>query len=353
MIGTRNWTALAVLCVGLTTGAAAEAQTSASDKAAAEALFDQAQDLMKKKDYAEACTKFEQSQRIDPAIGTLLYLADCYERVGRLASAWATFREGASEAREAGQMDRARAGEKRAALLEPRLSKLTVKVATENDGIDGLTVTRGKEDVLKGLWGVAVPVDAGDYVVRASAPGYKAFEQTISVPADAASATINIPKLEVDPAQAAPAEPVPVQPPAPEPPVAQPAAYPPLGQDRGPSDDSDPGSTQRTIGLVVGGVGLVGIGVGAFFGFDAISKNDDAKALCPRGNVCDDPDGVTLTDDAKKAATISNIAFAAGGAALAGGVILYLTAPSKSSTALRVAPSLGPRQAGVSLGGRF
>jgi serine/threonine-protein kinase len=348
----RNWAALAVLCVGLSTGAVAQAQPSASDKAAAEALFDQAQTLMKKKDYAEACTKFEQSQRIDPAIGTLLYLADCYERVGRLASAWATFREGASEARESGQMDRARAGDKRAELLEPRLSKLTVTVAKENDGIDGLTVTRGKEGVLKGLWGVAVPVDAGDYMVRASAPGYKPFEQTINVPADAASATINVPKLEVDPDQAAPAEPVPVEPPA-APPVVAPPVAPPPGQDRGPADDSDPGSTQRTIGLVVGGVGLIGIGVGAFFGLDAISKNDDAKALCPRGNVCDDPDGVSLTDDAKKAATISNIAFGAGGAALAGGVILFLTAPSKSDTALRVSPTLGARQAGLSVAGSF
>ncbi|MCB9577825.1 MAG: tetratricopeptide repeat protein [Polyangiaceae bacterium] len=348
----RSLAAALALSFGLTLSARGEAQTSAADKAAAEALFDQAQALMKKKDFAEACTKFEQSQRIDPAIGTLLYLADCYERVGKLASAWATFREGASEAREAGQMDRARAGEKRAALLEPRLSKLTVVVAKDNDGIDGLTITRGKEDVLKGLWGVAVPVDAGQYTVRASAPGYKPFETTVTVAANAATESVDIPKLEADPSQAAPPEepPPPAEPPPAPIPVTPPPATP--GPDQG-TRDEDPGASQRTIGLVVGGVGLVGIGVGTFFGLDAISKNDDAKSHCPRGTVCDDQEGVSLTDDAKKAATVSNIAFAVGGAALVGGVVLFLTAPSKSDTAIRVAPAVGPRQASVLVGGRF
>ena len=74
-------------------------------------------------------------------------------------------------------------------------------------------------------------------------------------------------------------------------------------------------------------MGIVGIGIGSFFGLRAITKNSDADSHCPRGFQCDDPEGVTLSEDAKSAANVSNIAFAVGAAALAGGVILYFTAP--------------------------
>ena len=56
---------------------------SSSDKAAAEALFDQGVRLMKQNSFSDACPKLEESERIDPAVGTLLYLGECYERVGK------------------------------------------------------------------------------------------------------------------------------------------------------------------------------------------------------------------------------------------------------------------------------
>jgi serine/threonine-protein kinase len=79
-----------------------------NDKAAAEALFDQGVRLMKQNSFNDACPKLEESERIDPAVGTLLYLGECYERVGKTASAWATFREAASLANNMNQSDRAR-----------------------------------------------------------------------------------------------------------------------------------------------------------------------------------------------------------------------------------------------------
>jgi len=60
----------------------------------------------------------------DPAVGTLLYLAECLEKSGRTASAWATFREASSAARASGQAERARIGQERASKLESRLVRL-------------------------------------------------------------------------------------------------------------------------------------------------------------------------------------------------------------------------------------
>src|SRR5438132_4379169 len=85
--------AIALVALGSRAGA-----QSAADKAAAEALFDQGRAAMQASDFAKACGLLERSQRIDPGIGTLLYLAECYEKHGRTASAWATFREAADAA---------------------------------------------------------------------------------------------------------------------------------------------------------------------------------------------------------------------------------------------------------------
>jgi hypothetical protein len=76
----------------------ASAQTS-SDKAAAQALFDAGKRLLSERKYAEACPKLAESQRLDPAPGTLMNLADCYEKAGLTASAWATWLEAAAAMR--------------------------------------------------------------------------------------------------------------------------------------------------------------------------------------------------------------------------------------------------------------
>src|SRR6478609_5293756 len=135
------------------------AQTSASDKAAAEALFDQGVRLMKQNSFAEACPKLEESERIDPAVGTLLYLGECYERVGKTASAWATFREAASLAGTSNQPDRARVASARAQEIEPKISRLAVELAPEVSKIPGVTVKRGTQRVEPSLYGTPLPVD--------------------------------------------------------------------------------------------------------------------------------------------------------------------------------------------------
>src|SRR5829696_5855787 len=102
--------------------AVALAQTAA-DEPTAEALFTEGRRLLAERRYAEACAKLAESQRLDPAIGTLLNLADCHEKNGQTASAWARFREAAEAARRAGDATREKVAARRASALDEKLSK--------------------------------------------------------------------------------------------------------------------------------------------------------------------------------------------------------------------------------------
>ncbi len=341
----KSWTAgLAVAFVLF--GVAPVMAQDASGKAAAEALFENGVELMKAGRFAEACPKLETSQRVDPAVGTLLYLAECYEKLGRTASAWATFREAESLARGSNQADRARTAQTRAQKLEPELSYLTVNLAPDAK-VDGLVVRRGGAVVLPDLYGVAAPVDPGVVDIEAGAPGRRRYTTQVKV-GPRAKEVVTVPKLEAEPGAEAPIAPVVAATP---PPAQTPAERP---SDAPPKDSAHASGPDHTLAYIVGGVGLVGIGVGSYFGLRAISKNSDAEEFCNDANVCDDQQGLDLTEEAKDAALISNIGFAVGGAALATGIVLFIVAPSgEPEHALRIAPRIGKNGAGLSIGGSF
>src|SRR4051812_19346522 len=92
----------AVLLSLLATALPAHADASAAEQAAADALFNEAQRLVLAGRAAEACPKFVESQRLDPALGTILNLADCLEKIGQTASAWALFNDLQDTAQRAG-----------------------------------------------------------------------------------------------------------------------------------------------------------------------------------------------------------------------------------------------------------
>ena len=108
------------------------AQANASSQAAAEALFDEGVKQMKAGNFAEACSTLEESERVDPGVGTLLYLGECYDNLGRTASAWATFREAASLAASSGESAREKVAVEHAARLEPRLAYVKLSVGLES-----------------------------------------------------------------------------------------------------------------------------------------------------------------------------------------------------------------------------
>ena len=81
---------------------AAAQSGGANNRAAAEALFNEGRSLVAGGHYSDACPKFEASQQLDPGLGTLLNLAECYEKLGKTASAWAEYREAIPLARASG-----------------------------------------------------------------------------------------------------------------------------------------------------------------------------------------------------------------------------------------------------------
>jgi serine/threonine-protein kinase len=120
-----------------------------------------------------------------------------------------------------------------------------------------------------------------------------------------------------------------------------------------PAPAASGGNTARLIGLVVGGAGVVGLGVGTFFGVKAISKNSDAEAYCKGGSTCEDERGVTLTEEAKSAATVSNVAFGLGAAAAIGGAVLVFVVAPRQAPPVQVGAFVDARNVGLRVGGTF
>src|SRR5438552_1412384 len=147
---------MAISCAWVLLQGAALAQP-ARDPAGAEKLFSEARKLLDAGIYAEACQKLADSQKLDPGVGTLLNLAQCYEKEGRTATAWATYHEAAAAARANGQMDREKRAARAADGLELNLPKLTLTVpdAAADKGVE---VTRNGTPVPQSLWGVSEPV---------------------------------------------------------------------------------------------------------------------------------------------------------------------------------------------------
>ncbi len=342
-----TWPTLVACAVSSLLAGRAHAESSASQKAAAESLFDDGVKAMKSGHFADACPKLEESERIDPGIGTLLYLGECYEKTGRSASAWATFREAASTAQAQGEADRARIAAARADRLQAGLSKLTVRVAAENAQLPSLHVTRDNAPLANSLLGSAIPVDPGKYHIVASADGYDPFEVDVEVAANGDSKLLDIPALKAStkPLVAAGT-------PATAPPTTSeaPVAAPPTGTDTAPQPARSSG--MRTAAYVTGALGVVGLGIGSYFGVRAISKNSDAEKNCPSNDTCN-ADGVAFNKQAQNAAVASNITIAIGAAFVVTGVVLYLSSEPKREARLELHPLVTRDLAGIGFGGAF
>jgi hypothetical protein len=80
------------------------------------------------------------------------------------------------------------------------------------------------------------------------------------------------------------------------------------------------------------------VGVGSYFGVQALSGSSQAKHACPNA-ACSAPGAVQENNDAKTDARIADVGFAVGVAALVTGSLLYVLAPPNAG--LRIAPVVG------------
>jgi hypothetical protein len=316
--------------VALSGAALAQAPPAGNDKVMAQALFEDGRKLAGEGKYAEACPKFADSQRLDSSPSTLLNLANCWEKLGRTATAWATYKEAESAASATKRLDYMATAERHASALAPVLARLTVGV---QQAVDGMQLKRDGSLLGAAEWGAAIPIDAGSHTLEASAPGYKRWVSKAEVPRDGAQVTVTVPPLETMPSEASAR---PAAPPMTNAPSVAPVAAAPVPPEARPS-----GHPQRVIGWVTGGAGVVGLGFSGVFAVVAYNKNQDSLKDCPNNpNVCSAA-GVSRRNDALFAGDVATVAFGIGAAALAAGIILWLTAPSGAdghgATVMRVA----------------
>lgn len=284
----------------------------ANDGALAEELFRQGQSLMSESRYEEACPKLAESQRLESSTGTLLNLAVCHEKQGKLASAWNEFQEALVVARRDGREDRMRFAEEHIASIEPNLSRLTITLPKESD-VPGLEVQLDGTKMGRPALGVALPVDPGVHEILVTAPDKKPWKTSIEIPEGPGKQSVSIPAL-LD---------------APKDPKESQATTDVSVQDEGARD----GSTQRSLAYGAGALGLVGVALGTAFGIDALSKFNRSNENGCNGNDCN-TEGADLRDAARTSGNVSTVAFIAGGVLVGTAVVLYFTAPRSQKAAV-------------------
>ncbi len=315
--------------------AARASRADIAGSAEAEELFKQGRAALEQKDYATACVKLAESNRLERAVGTLISLAQCEEARGKIAGARQHWQEAADLA-DAMQdrLQRGPAAREKVSELEKRVPRLTVRAASHAP--PNMTVKRDDLLLTAASFGSALPVDPGAHVLVVSAESRepKTFDVTL--------AEGDRKEIEVEPgAEIAKPQPRPEAPTSGAP------------QATTGSDNPEGGaSTMRYAAYGLGGLGVVGLGVGTGLGVAAISKWNSAHDACPQS--CSSTSQAKKdSDSARSQGDASTVAFVVGGAALAGGVVLWVLAPPSKPSANAVSVRIVPGFGGVSAMGIF
>ncbi|HEY1553199.1 MAG TPA: hypothetical protein VGF94_00120 [Kofleriaceae bacterium] len=302
----------------------------------AEVLFREGKKLLKSGHLSEACDKLEASDRLESSVGTLLNLADCRERNHQLATAWATFRKAAAAAKRGGEPKREAEARRREKLLDAKLSYLAIHVRERSDG---LAITRNGSPVDPELWDQSIPIDAGDYDIAATAPGRVRWLKHVAIASEGEKIDVHVPVLESK-------GPPPTEPQPPDKPVAatREAAPPPAGP---PPPPPSTFTGKRKLALVLALAGAAGIAGGTAFAVHGQHLEHESDAVCPT-TTCNDPRALSLNSDARHAALDANLGFVAGGAVLAGSIVLWFVGGPAS-----IEPVVAPDRVGIAFARSF
>ncbi len=288
----------------------------------AEALFRDGRTAMRDGDYATACPRLAESQRLDPSAGTLLNLALCEEQLGHVATAWAHFRGVIDQVPESDE--RAPIARDHAASLLPRLPSLRIRV--EGRPLDRATILLDGVELHAASMSGVLPVDPGAHVLVGRSVG--APEQRVAftmAEAEKRDETIVFPAA------------VPIAPDAPS--AAHARASTTAGH--GPR-------ARRIAEYTLFGVGAAGVVASVVLAGFARGKQGDVDAHC-HGNACD-PVGVAAAHDGATYERWATIGFVGGVVAIGAGTWFALSAPSAPT-----APTSGRAAAPMMLrvGGSF
>lgn len=303
------------------------ALASPADEQLAQSLFDAGRLLMDKGEYGRACPMLAESQRLDPGGGTLLNLAVCHEREGKLGLAWTEMNQALSQAIKDGRKDREQTAREHLAAIEPKLPRLLLEYAGAPP--EGLVVELDGTQTSAAMLGVAAPLDAGKHTVRVTAPGRAPFTWEGEL-APEKTTRVTVPELARD-ARAAGDGP------------RGPAPLPPKNAER-----------STTTAVILGaGAGVLAIGAGVTYGL-SLKAASDAKDVCiPDRGYCANDDGVSAVSRSRTLTWVSigmaTGAGVAGIAALAMGLVSVVT--HVKGAEVTVTPTVGAGTLGAT--GRF
>jgi hypothetical protein len=295
----QKYFALAATCSMALSLVARDARSQVDDEAAARSLFNEGRKLAREGDYPAACPKFEAAGRAFGSVGVLINLGDCYEKIGRTASAWRTFGDAASAAARVGRDGDELESRRRQAALEPRLDHLAIHVA---DAAPGLSLKNDGAEIPREDWDLPIPLDPGAHQLIAVAPGRQEWKQSFEISGEDHTITFEVPAL---PTSARPSEVSPVSK------SLTVASEAPSATGRG----------QRWVGMAVGGVGIAALAAGGVIGLVA-KANYNAAA-----NEIGDPRH-TDSLSAFNLGNVGTVVFVGGAVAAAAGFVVWLTAPT-------------------------
>jgi hypothetical protein len=282
----------------------------------AESLYEEGKQLFFKKDFATACPKLAESDRLDPAGGTVLMLGECYEGEGKVASARIAFGEAIARAQRDRRIDREKEAKRHLAAIESHVPKYVIEVPDEVRNTAGLVVKSGGVVVPSVSFGIELFADPGTLELTAEAPGYETFRGKLFIKEGAVS-RIQIGAL----ARSAPVAP-----------LAE-SAPPPLAPAKS--------SMATPVAIAIGGVGLVALGFGGYFGGKAIADTHAVNSQCKGDPTCGNLEAVNLAHTADHEGTAANVLLPIGAVAVAVGIVVLIVANPKANTkaALRFVPN--------------
>ena len=334
VLGARGRGSLLVLSLLLASGGARAQPTASTSGTPAQRLFDEGRALDVRGLHDEACSKFVESEALEPAVGTLLNLATCADRRGATATAWQRYREAATLAARNGDAEREASARRSAFEIEKRLSRLVLTPPT--GGVPAAAVIRRDADAVpRSELATPAPVDPGQHVIAITAPGFKPWSTRVDVGRGPVVVAVALPELQPEGASRTSDD-------SSAPSISAGATGSPLERERS-------AGFETAFAYVVGAVGVAALGVGAYYALRARAVWNDVTARCPDARCPDAATAASLAprqEEASRDGTAATIAIASGVAAIGTGALIYvlsLRASSSSSSSSSSSPSAATR----------